>query len=259
MRSAFYNDPSYKDRQAEIVREAWRRRVYNFKIKWDNRVCKNPKCSNSFIVKPHDKQIYCSSHCSALINNHRRIVSMETRIKQALALKGRQSPYKGIRKVSYVKLICQNISCNKELELVPYLAKKRKYCSIKCAIQVIGRMTTSSKASKGKPGVRLDINSDICFYSTWEANVARVFNFVGIIWQYSPKIFDLGVHTYRPDFYLPTENTYIEVKNFMNAYSLERDKLFRQKFSHIKLEILSKEIYKEIEFNYKPLIDTWEN
>jgi hypothetical protein len=75
-------------------------------------------------------------------------------------------------------------------------------------IYAIRRLTTSPKASKGKPGIRPDINPSICFYSTWEANVARVFNLVGIKWQYGPKIFDLGQHTYRPDFYLPTENIY---------------------------------------------------
>jgi hypothetical protein len=45
----------------------------------------------------------------------------------------------------------------------------------------------------------------------------------------------------------------------MNSYSLERDKLFRKKFPNIKLEILSKVEYKEIEENYKLFIDSWEN
>ena len=45
----------------------------------------------------------------------------------------------------------------------------------------------------------------------------------------------------------------------MNNYSLERDKLFRKKFPNTKLEILSKIEYREIEANYKLLIDSWEN
>ena len=259
MRPAFYDDALYRKQQAVIVRKAWQRNVYNFKIKWDKRICKNFECGKSFRVKPHDKQIYCSSHCAVLINNRGRIVSFETRLKHSVALKGRPSLYKGIHKVSYIKLICHNPSCRKEFELAPHLAKRKKYCSVKCAMQVIGRLTTSPKASKGKPGIRPDIDSKICFYSTWEANVARVFNLVGIVWQYSPKIFDLAVHTYRPDFYLPHEDMYIEVKNFMNTYSLERDRLFRQKFPYIKLNILSKKEYQEIKANYKPLIDNWED
>jgi len=101
----------------------------------------------------------------------------------------------------------------------------RKYCCIHCLITTIGRRTTSPKASKGKPGVRIDVSPAICFYSTWEANIARVFNLVGIKWVYAPKIFNLGEHTYRPDFYLPDFDSYLEL-------------------------ILKKE-YTEIKFNYK--------
>ncbi len=97
------------------------------------------------------------------------------------------------------------------------------------------------------------------FYSTWEANIARVFNLVGLVWDYAPKIFDLGMHTYRPDFHLSEYGIYIEVKNFMNNYSLERDQLFRKKYPDIKLEVLSRKEYKEIEFHYKPLIMYWES
>ena len=262
MRSVFYSEEAYaeyKKNQAEIVREAWRRGIYNFKIKWDERICKNPKCAKLFRVKPHDKQKYCSSSCSATVNNRGRIVSIETRLKHSIVLRGRPNPHKGVRKVSYIKLICQNPSCGKEFERVPYIAKIQRYCSNLCHMRIIGSQTTSPKASKGKPGIRTDIDHNICFYSTWEANVARVFNLVGIVWRYAPKIFDLGKHTYRPDFYLPNEDMYIEVKNFMNKYSFERDKLFRHKFPYIKLEVLSKDKYQEIEANYKPLIDLWES
>ena len=66
---------------------------------------------------------------------------------------------------------------------------------MRCAISVTGRLTKSPKASKGKNGIRLDIDPNINFYSTWEANVARVYNLVGLKWTYAPKLFDLGEHT----------------------------------------------------------------
>ena len=128
-----------------------------------------------------------------------------------------------------------------------------------CAMKIIGGRTTSPKASRGKSGIRLDIDESICFYSTWEANIARVFNLLDINWHYAPTVFDLGDHTYRPDFYLPSDSLYIEVKNFMNEYSFNRDKLFREKYPNIRLDVISKKEYKAIEANYKPLIEPWEN
>ena len=156
-----------------------------------------------------------------------------------------------------VKISCLN--CKKSFELVPYLAKRQKYCSVHCAIKVTGRLTTSPKASKGKNGIRLDIDPNINFYSTWEANVARVYNLVKLRWEYAPEIFDLGKHTYRPDFYLIDFETFIEVKNFMGEYSTMRDKLFRKMFPNTHLDLILKSDYLEIKENYKDLVEAWEN
>lgn len=254
----FYWDLDYRKRQSEISKNNWQKGLYVALVSpLEVRECKNNKCSNSFSVKPYDPKIFCSRSCAASFNNPNRIVSEETKRKISLAAQKQQNRFKGVEKVERVIKIC--LYCKKEFRILPYLVKRRKFCSVKCSIHVIGRLTTSPKASKGKPGIRLDVDSNICFYSTWEANVARVYNLVGIVWQYAPKIFDLGKHTYRPDFYLPNEDMYIEVKNFMNKYSFERDRLFRQKFPDIKLEVLSKDKYRKIEANYKPLIDSWEN
>lgn len=155
-----------------------------------------------------------------------------------------------------ITLIC--LGCKKKFKVVPYLAKRRKYCSSLCAITTIGKRTTSPKASKGKSGIREDINPNVCFYSTWEANIARVFNLVNVRWNYAPKIFNLGKHTYRPDFYLPDFDTYVEVKNFLGDYSLERDQIFRKRYPNIKLELILKEDYLEIKSNYKYFIKNWE-
>jgi predicted nuclease of restriction endonuclease-like RecB superfamily len=97
----------------------------------------------------------------------------------------------------------------------------------------------------------MDVSPTICFYSTWEANIARVFNLIDIKWVYAPKIFNLGEHTYRPDFYLPDSDTYIEVKNFMGEYSLNRDIQFRKIYPNTKLDLILKKEYMEIKANYK--------
>jgi predicted nuclease of restriction endonuclease-like RecB superfamily len=177
------------------------------------------------------------------------------RISMALKLLPKSKRGKHFSKPK-VKMIC--VGCGKSFELVPYLSKTQKYCSIHCNIVALGRKTTSPKASRGKNGIRIDIDSKINFYSTWEANVARVFNLLGIKWQYAPKIFDLGEHTYRPDFYLPGYDMFIEVKNFMGDYSKQRDYLFRKRYPDIKLGLILKKDYLHIKSNYKELIENWE-
>lgn len=255
---SFYTDPEYQERQALITKENWKAGIYDFKIKpLVSRVCKNQPCSKMFWVKPGDHKQFCSKRCSALIYSKGRVLSelTKSRISRALLLLPKSRRGKHFTKPK-VKMVC--IGCQKTFEVVPYQSKTRKYCSMTCSITTIGRQTTSPKASKGKSGIRIDIDPRICFYSTWEANIARVFNLVGIEWEYAPRIFDLGKHTYRPDFFLPKFNTYIEVKNFMGQYSLERDQLFRQKYPLIKLELTLKNKYLEIKSNYQDLVDNWE-
>lgn len=255
---SFYADIDYQRRQSLNTKENWKAGMYDFKIKpLISRICKNSTCNEIFWVKPGNHKTFCSSRCSALVNNKGRVLSKLTkrRISVALSLLPKSKRGKHFCKPK-VEMIC--MGCQKTFEVVPYLSKTRKYCSITCSITTIGRRTTSPKASKGKPGIRKDIGQNICFYSTWEANIARVFNLVGIKWEYAPKIFNLGKHTYRPDFYLPDFDTYIEVKNFLGPYSLERDRLFRKKYPDIKLELILKDKYLEIKSNYKDLVDGWE-
>lgn len=258
MRPAFYNNPEYKKKQSLRTRQLWAAGRYHLLSRpLEVRKCKNSKCSKNFHVKSYSPNVYCSHSCAAMVSNSNRILSQQTKQKIAVALTGRKNPNHPNSKPR-IELVCQNYICEKPFKVLPYLAKRQKFCSIHCSIQTTGRLTTSPKAAKSKPGIRLDVSPEVCFYSTWEANIARVFNLVRINWQYAPKIFDLGEHTYRPDFYLPDGEIFIEVKNFMGEYSLKRDQLFRQKYPNIRLEILSRTEYEKIEENYSALIEGWE-
>ncbi|KKS32060.1 MAG: hypothetical protein UU93_C0011G0021 [Candidatus Amesbacteria bacterium GW2011_GWA2_42_12] len=254
----FYQSEEYRQKQSSIARHNWSLGKYAALIKpLKMRQCKNPDCKRTFFVKSFDPREYCSQSCAAKITNKGKISSFQKRLKISVWM-SINNPSKGKPRVYRIELKCQNPLCQKTFSVLPYLSKRRKYCSNACAMKVIGGQTTSPKASKGKPGIRSDIDPNICFYSTWEANIARVFNLIKLDWEYAPKIFDLGKHTYRPDFYLPEYKTYVEIKNFMNAYSLERDRLFREKFPTYHLEIISSPEYKCIEKDYKDLIENWE-
>lgn len=258
MPPTFYSEIVYRKRQAAITKENWRSGTYDFMTKpLILKSCKNLDCNSVFSVKPGDPKIFCSKKCACHINNMGRVHSVVTKMKisKAIALLPKSKRGKHFTKTK-VKVVC--LACKKSFKLVPYLSRGRKFCSPTCAMRTIGRKTTSAKASKGKNGVRKDIDPTINFYSTWEANMARVFNLVGLKWQFSPKIFDLGKHTYRPDFYLPDFDMFIEIKNFLGPYSLERDTLFRQKFPKIKLDLILKNDYLKIKSNYESLVDNWE-
>lgn len=253
---SFYSVQEYKDKQSAITKNNWLKGIYDSCRKpLDTRKCKSKDCNNTFQVKHSYPKVFCSQSCSAHHNNTGRKHSALTkqRISKSISI----SPYHYIpAKKARINLIC--LKCKKDFSVIPYMAKRRKYCSNDCAIKAIGRLTTSPKASKGKPGIRLDVNPNINFYSTWEANMARVYNLVGLKWQYAPKIFDLGEHTYRPDFYLPDFDTYVEVKNYMSEYSFNRDRTFRKVFPNIKLDLILKDKYIEIKENYKRLVENWE-
>ena len=88
--------------------------------------------------------------------------------------------------------------------------------------------------------------------------MARLYTYLGVKWEYTPKTFDIGGQMYTPDFYLPETGTYIEVKNFWGEYSRVRDEKFRATHPAIRLEVILKEKYLEFEETYAHLIPFWE-
>ena len=125
-------------------------------------------------------------------------------------------------------------------------------------MKIVGGKPTSPKAARGKAGIRKDISKTIYFYSRWEANIARLFNYLDIRWIHQPKTFNLGSQNYTPDFYLPDCNNYIEVKNFLWKYSKIRDRKFRKLYPSINLFLLLKKDYLKLEKRYSHFIKNWE-
>lgn len=77
MRHAFGNDPIYKQKQSEIVRNLWRTDNHYCLIKpLEKRHWKNARCSNIFEVKPYDPKKFCSHSCYAYINNLKRRIEI---------------------------------------------------------------------------------------------------------------------------------------------------------------------------------------
>lgn len=253
----FYYSKEYREKQRVRMIENWRRGIFDFNYKREKRNCVADKCQKVFEVQLSDPKRFCSRSCAAKFNNIKRgELPEETRRKIARALKGRESPYKGVIKVPREGRKCSNSSCGKLFSVERYRSKK--FCSNQCAMNIIGRRPTSPRAARGKAGIRKDISKTTYFYSRWEANMARLFNFLGIKWIHQPRSFDIGSQRYTPDFYLHDLHIYIEVKNFMWKYSKIRDEKFRKTYPNINLILISKKEYSELEEAYSYFIKSWE-
>jgi hypothetical protein len=258
----FYSSTEYRDKQSRITKRNHDRGRYSHLRKLERRVCSRADCGQEFSVVPSNSKKFCGSSCAARVNNIKRGPRREeTKRKISGSLRGR-SPLvrgkrrKGVTTVPRKELICANQACGRKFQVERW--RKVKYCSVACAMRIVGGRPTSPKASRGKSGIRADIDPDIYFYSRWEANIARIFNLKGIKWSFEPETFDIGGQHYTPDFYIPERNLYIEVKNFWNEYSATRDRRFREAYPHLRLKVILKAEYLFLERRYAPHIPDWE-
>jgi|SRR3989344_27978 len=253
---SFYSSQGYRLKQSFLTRENWKRGRFDFLSQKSQRECVRVECQNKFLAAPSDPKKYCSRNCAAVVNNSARKWSEIVKRKISQALRGRESLSKGIIKVPRSEVICKNANCRKRFFAERW--KKARFCSNQCVMNVVGRRPTSPRAARGKAGIRRDISPTIYFYSRWEANIARLYTYLGISWQYAPTTFDIGGHTYTPDFYLPETGVYVEVKNFWWKYSRIRDEKFRKLYKNLQLEVILKEHYLSLEKQYAHFIPNWE-
>jgi len=81
--------------------------------------------------------------------------------------------------------------------------------------------------------------------SSWEIAYAKWLDKNGIEWQYESDTFDLGNTTYTPDFYLPKDNKYIEIKGYWREDAKEKFKLFKKIYSNIKINVLDQKQFEK--------------
>lgn len=95
------------------------------------------------------------------------------------------------------------------------------------------------------------------FRSSWEANYARILNYLGKQWEYEPRrfIFSDGM-SYLPDFLV--EGEWIEIKGWMDEGSKMKLDKFKNEYSELVIRVISDVEYKELETHYRHLIPNWE-
>ncbi len=111
-----------------------------------------------------------------------------------------------------------------------------------------------------KDGYREDLGHYV--RSTWEADMARVFRYLGWEYQYEPQTFELvradgWKLTYTPDFFVPEQDTWYEIKGWMDSASAEKIALFKQQYPECNLVVVDKTLFAEFQVKYADLVD-WE-
>ncbi len=122
--------------------------------------------------------------------------------------------------------------------------------------------------SRGNPfanvrrGKRPDLG-EVHFDSRYEANYARYLNHMGIVWERCAKTFDFagvtrGAVCYKPDFYLPETDEYIEIKGWEQSSDRTKWKRMAKYHPDVKLRVVPKPEYLKIEREYGKQIENWE-
>ena len=187
------------------------------------------------------------------------------------------SPLKG--RGEYFNLTCE--ICGKFF-VVPKQDRFHKYCSVICSYTsrlgkkyALGnhfRLTEEQKKAKrgqnnpmfkkdrqyyySEIGYREDLGHKV--KSTWEANYARILKAQGRSYEYEPTSFNLSVGTYTPDFYLPIENKYIEIKGYVTERFLLKLREMIARHPKINIELIDEQKYLTLEKEWKDKIEFWE-
>lgn len=110
----------------------------------------------------------------------------------------------------------------------------------------------------GKGGYREDLNHFV--RSTWEANICRIFRYLGIIYEYEPtnKRICFDNCSYLPDFYLPQLDLYVEVKGSRFGNRDKKLELLYKQDPHFPIKIIDGEVYNKLKREYFAKILKWE-
>lgn len=134
-----------------------------------------------------------------------------------------------------------------------------------CIHLIHGYLLNSVEKGWGNGGLRPDLNKG--FKSSWEANIARLLNYLNIDWEYelATNCFAVEVKSgttyYHPDFKVfKKDNSYywFEVKGFWNQKSLEKVRSFYEKYPNERIELIDNDIYYMLQEKYSSIIPHWE-
>lgn len=192
-----------------------------------------------------------------------KIVSSETREKMRQAKLGRPGPWTGKKRGPLTVEWRKKIGDGNRGKMTPEwhakiaaanTGKKRTPEQVARMRVVMARPDIKERlrqANVGKPATHAKGKQfwygDIRMRSSYELRTAAAFDAIGIQWVYEPKRFWFVKSTYTPDFYLPDEDIYVEVKGWYGPDSATKCRLFLEHYPNETLAIIMKPQMLELE------------
>lgn len=138
------------------------------------------------------KYTYC--HDCYQKSPERKITAKKV-VKNRRSFNGEENPnYKGRLTL---QCVCKNI-----FTISQYRKDTAKFCSYKCA------------ASHRPHAIKRYKYGNIFFRSSWEAKFAQHLDSINIKWKYEPEAFETSFGNYTPDFWIPSWDSFVEVKGW---------------------------------------------
>jgi hypoxanthine phosphoribosyltransferase len=99
------------------------------------------------------------------------------------------------------------------------------------------------------------------FASPAEAECAKLFDYYGIPWEYEPRTFVLEedengrvLEAFTPDFYLPEQDTYLEVtvmKHSLVTRKHRKIRKLRERYPEIKIKLFTRRDFERLSHKYR--------
>lgn len=109
--------------------------------------------------------------------------------------------------------------------------------------------------SRGNEGYRDDIPG-VFFRSSWEANFARVLNYLGLAWEFEPVVFSLDQDVYIPDF--KVKSVFYEIKGWFDETSKRKISKFLSAHPSENLVVIGPESYRNLKKSFCSKVQHWE-
>lgn len=236
-------NPRYDDIKKENIKKLhnWQQKKFvkkHGKLISKKKICHN--CDQKFLLDEYEydkkKKYFCSKFCAHSYCTKDKREEINKKVSKSL-----------LGKKYALRIIRSCPICKKKFKIIE--SSKVKTCGKrKCVNILIGKNVTGKtggyRTKSGRSKIHGGYYKNIWMDSSWELRLAKLLDKEGIVWERGSKYkFPYKTKTgldrnYYPDFYLPKEDLFIEIKGYWTTEIRHKvdDSLRRNNFKLLILE-----------------------